>query len=452
MSVVRERAFPRQNSQSKLNIRDIEINTVSSKKSPFPAIFLFGAIHRAGAQRQKWRDGPSQRAGKNNKDYIDARNGIIKNAENAFRIRKGDLSMRRKNMAPDSSIVCSRVFAEWLLKQVNQNDSSGTIWLDPILKYCNSGYEELIAEELRKANQFYYTIREGSKNFTIHPSYKLVRLRAHDPADRSHILPVKGFRDGYSVLTTGAAFPGKQQFPFSFSERWDLRYFMDDCVLQGIKMMQIFEKEPDKIAYLHKSLSKRTDADELLVWEDLYKYFEFFIANEYHFVDNQFPFSLGPSCPDRMFSVNTYRNIIRRAAWDCVEICERMGLNKQYQEIFIVLLARTILLYGNKHCWDWRNRCRTIPDVIALADKTYDEYVEKIAVGKDLNDYCIKIRAFLNSRVKIVMESPNEENARGRADMRNIAEAHKDTALDDYISPQEMDFGNESDEVTDVII
>ena len=50
------------------------------------------------------------------------------------------------------------------------------------------------------------------------------------------------------------------------------------------------------------------------------------------------------------------------------------------------------------------------------------------------------------------MESPNEENARGRADMRNIAEAHKDTALDDYISPQEMDFGNESDEVTDVII
>ena len=116
------------------------------------------------------------------------------------------------------------------------------------------------------------------------------------------------------------------------------------------------------------------------------------------------------------------------------------------------MLARTILLYGNKHCWDWRNRCRTIPDVIALADKTYDEYVEKIAVGKDLNDYCIKIRAFLNSRVKIVMESPNEENARGRADMRNLAEAHKDTALDDYISPQEMDFGNESDEVTDVII
>ena len=64
MSVARERAFPRQNSQSKLDIRDIEINTVSSKKSPFPAIFLFGAIYRAWAQRQKWRNAPSQRAGK----------------------------------------------------------------------------------------------------------------------------------------------------------------------------------------------------------------------------------------------------------------------------------------------------------------------------------------------------------------------------------------------------
>ena len=54
--------------------------------------------------------------------------------------------------------------------------------------------------------------------------------------------------------------------------------------------------------------------------------------------------------------------------------------------------------------------------------------------------------------MKIVVESPNEENAGGRADMRNIAEAHKDTALDDYISPQEMDFGDESDEVTEVVI
>ena len=36
--------------------------------------------------------------------------------------------------------------------------------------------------------------------------------------------------------------------------------------------------------------------------------------------------------------------------------------------------------------------------------------------------------------------------------MRNIAEAHKDTTLDDYISLLEIDFGDESDEVTEVVI
>lgn len=85
-----------------------------------------------------------------------------------------------------------------------QNSSSDAIWLDLILRYCNAGYEELIAEELRKANQFYYTIREENNYFRIQPFYELVRLYAFAPADRAHIMREKTFQDGYSVLTTGS--------------------------------------------------------------------------------------------------------------------------------------------------------------------------------------------------------------------------------------------------------
>lgn len=352
--------------------------------------------------------------------------------------------MRNKAKLPDAVMVCSKVFAEWLLKQTNQSCSADIIWLDLILKYCNAAYDELIAEEMRKANQFHYQIKEEGNGFSILPSYDLVKMNANDPADKNHISSVTEFCDGYSVLTTGAAFPGKQQFPLEPSERWDLKYLIDECIYQGTKMAQIFEKDPLKCSSLSIGPSKRAkERSKILIWEDQYKYLEFIMANEYQFIDNQFPFCFGPSCPDRLLSMNTYHNIIRNASLDCAEICENRGMNKRYQEIFIVILARTILLYDsdfNKHLYKNTER------MIALADKAYQEYMEKVPAGTDPDDHCMKIRAFLNTRVKAVMERPNKEIAAERFNIQNTAAVHRDTALDNYISPQEMFARTEQDQ------
>lgn len=316
--------------------------------------------------------------------------------------------MKRNMKTSESTMVCSKDFAEWLLKQAIQDGPAEATWLDLILKYCNAAYDELINEELRKANQFFYKIKEEENCFRIIPSYELVKLNAVDPADRAHIVPMTEFCDGYSVLTTGAAFPGKQQFPFWPSDSWRLSYLIEECVFQGEKMM---------------SPANRAEGKEEQVMEDQYSYWEFISACEYQFIDNQFPYSFGPSCPDRILSMSTYHNIVRCAALDCADICERRGLNERYQEIFIAVLARTILLHScdNDHQYD------DINTVITLARKTYKGFIEETSEGTDLDDYCRKIRAFLNTRVKAVMKCPDKKTEEGRARVRDIAVAHRDT-------------------------
>lgn len=157
---------------------------------------------------------------------------------------------------------------------------------------------------------------------------------------------------------------------------------------------------------------------------------------------------MGPSCPDRMFSVNASRNIIRRTALYCAGFCERRNLHKQYQEIFLIVLARTVLLYSKG---SRRNRCKKIPDIIAMAERTYERYVADYTGWIDYDDYCGKLRVFLNSCIKMAVESPNEENARGRAAAREFALEHRDTAFNEYVSPQDMDFGDGATVMTDVV-
>lgn len=120
--------------------------------------------------------------------------------------------------------------------------------------------------------------------------------------------------------------------------------------------------------------------------------------------------------------MNASRNIIRRTALYCAGFCERRNLHKQYQEIFLIVLARTVLLYSKG---SRRNRCKKIPDIIAMAERTYERYVADYTGWIDYDDYCGKLRVFLNSCIKMAVESPNEENARGRAAAREFALEHR---------------------------
>ena len=321
---------------------------------------------------------------------------------------------RSRKFKPQSTMLCSREFALWLLKQSRKDRLGRRKWGDLILRYCNVSYDPLIEEEMRKGNRFFYHVETDDQIFTTCPTYALVRLKAGDWADEAHMEPFRGLCDGYSVLTTAAAFPGEEQARL-YEDKWGLQYLVDECIFQGQKLLAAANEEMKSslLSLLPDRLENRNSA---LIADDVYSYGEFIMACSPGYIDNLAPFSFGPICPDRLLSICTYHNVLRAAALDCARICEERGFTADHPELFCVILARTVLLAC---CRETKDQDTSISFLVSTAREDYSALIKKmLADGEAPTEACLKIRAFLNSGVHPVMEPLTRRLDKARVDVR----------------------------------
>lgn len=367
-------------------------------------------------------------------------------------IKKGETKQAGFEPTREDCMICSRKFAEWLLKISRDEGHAGEPWMNIILRYCNAAYPELIREELRKANDFYYyfTYDTAAGWISIHPSYEVVSLCALDPADEKHIRTAVHPVRGYSILTTGASFPGKQQDQYENSFPWNLSRLTWDCInflYNCFPKKGLTEEENRKVH--GRNLTQNFEPYTALVRDDVYSYREFQLAQEDEFIDNEPPFSYGPSCPDRLLWTGSYAHTRRALTIGAAGICKQLKIEKEYPEFFwLSIVCQMIgsaggIVVGKQY---------PLSSVMKMAEQAYAENLSWLLTDQEKNrkrldacamdlefDYCEMIYMSLCSEVNFKIEENMDDETRKMLDsMKEDALKNKAYAFAPYRSPQEI--------------
>lgn len=291
---------------------------------------------------------------------------------------------------PEKKMTCSYDFSLWLLEQNHRDGHDGDGWLDVILRYCNPSYPQVIREEIRKGNDMYYDLSWNREKRTciIRPSYRLAVLHADDVADERHIYDAEkaGYGDvcGYSVLTTGACFPGFQQGEHDFSVYPSLSNYTENDESRwqfAVTLMTVEEfrmlKDRSLTAAPYISYDRFTPTDT-------YDFEEFVISAEKGFKDS-YPGIGGRSCADKEISYKAQNNILKHLICDCARMCCAFGIVRTHQILYYAVLATYVL----KHNPGMRNGV-SVDSVIDAADRCFESVVKKypeLVMDKPVQDY-----------------------------------------------------------------
>lgn len=232
---------------------------------------------------------------------------------------------------PKREMLCSREYAQELLDISHDERHDGEKWLDVILRYSNPSYQFFYKEEMKKANSLYYRLKWDTAKMvcSLVPSYEVVCLKADETADADHIHNVNVPVTGYSILTTGACFPGAKQcetyyYMFSYGDPVRLADYLLESSEWLFENIIKPEKDMDEIVRVIKDRAfgypdHMGCVDDRFVFRDEYSFSEFVVASEKDFLDN-YPGVGGTRCPDRMLSNNAKENTYRALLRDCVSL------------------------------------------------------------------------------------------------------------------------------------
>ncbi|MCR4787751.1 MAG: hypothetical protein K5888_04105 [Lachnospiraceae bacterium] len=242
-------------------------------------------------------------------------------------------------------IYCSRTFADWMLnKNTADTDYPATSFHRLIRMYCRTNYKEFFDEEERKGTEFRYRLIPDNDRIRFESSYEVVFLPykgftigdSHEEIEPCEPEPLDKLIFGYRILQTRGFLPGSTQSAFWF-DAYSMDCLVNEIVSRSEKVEKFAKKNSISIDGILKEgegkcLGYNPEASKVK-WIDSFRAEEFQRAEERMFIDNEWPFSVGPSCPDRIICLQMYTRII----CELVKEADRLGLVPDKDEYFYEL-------------------------------------------------------------------------------------------------------------------
>ncbi len=271
-------------------------------------------------------------------------------------------------------MACSREFAEWLLRM---NDTLGfpvKSYYKLIRLFCRTQYKELLMEEERKANEFFYRLNEKDGKLTLESSYEMVFLPYEEDVRSFAPIHLNGIVLGYRVLQTRGYLPG--DYYNNLAHDYDSMRYIVDLFTNRNEVAKKFEVKDGN-------------------YIDVYKLAEFQNAEESFFIDNQMPYSFGPSCPDRMLCYNSHFNVLSHLM-DDVDSLHILGKDCKHYELRLVSVVSELLSIK----WD-KEGTLDKKKLLDTANERYMTYLLENEQNDSLDKLCENIRAGYKKRVII---------------------------------------------------
>ncbi len=275
-------------------------------------------------------------------------------------------------------MACSREFAEWLLRMNNTLDFPARTYYKLVRLFCRTQYKELMLEEMRKANEFFYSLTENDDGeLTLKSSYEMVFLPYEEDVRTFAPRPLNGTVLGYRVLQTRGYLPGSYYngLPHDYGS---MRYIIDLFCNRNAATEKLEVKNGNMT--------------------DIYKLSEFQRAEMTHFIDNQMPYSFGPSCPDRMLCYNTHFNILSHLM-DDVDSLQLIDKDCEHYELRLVS-AVSELLYAKMH----KTMIMDKKKLLDSANVRYMAFMNENGQSASLVELCCNIRDGYKKRVVIEID------------------------------------------------
>lgn len=271
-------------------------------------------------------------------------------------------------------MACSREFSEWLLKMNDTLDFPVKSYYKLIRLFCRTQYKELMLEEARKANELFYNLTENEEKLTMKSSYDLVFIPYEENVKTFAPIPVNEPVLGYRILQTRGYLPGSyyNELPRDYNS---MQYIVD--------------------LFCHRNTSTEKLEVKNGKLTDTYTLYEFQSAEMTSFIDNQMPYSYGPSCPDRMLCYNTHFNILSHLMKD-VDSLQLVDKDSEHYELRLVSVVSELLCA----IWDEAN----IMDKKKILDSANDRYLAYMNENEQnvsLDELCCKIKSGYKKRVII---------------------------------------------------
>lgn len=283
-----------------------------------------------------------------------------------------------RNINNDATgMVCSRQYAEWMMNMNEKLDFPVESYYLLVRLFSRPQYQAFFDEENRKGNNFTYHLLESAGKLTLKPTIDLVYLDYREIIDECTVEPFEDMILGYRILQTRGYLPGSYESVFYKS---DVSY--DNLI--------------EKLCNRPKSCAKLKEDDG--TWVDTYNRFEFQRAESKGFIDNEWPFSAGPACPDRLICYCSFYNILETLIKDI----KKLGLipeDSDSYELRVLSVASVILTYA----YQGRIRPKVVFDkmpILEQANTQFEQY-SKSKTDKELEDICRQINDGLEVHVKV---------------------------------------------------
>ncbi len=322
-------------------------------------------------------------------------------------------------------MYCSRQFADWMLLRNKQDlDYPALSYQKLIRLFCRPNYEEFFMEEERKGNQFVYDIVEVGDKIKLKSSYEIVYLPYEGVIEYDLPEEVDSFIPGYRILQTRGCMPGSTEAAFEFGNYYTMKYVVDEIALRA-EHIEKFAKE------------KKPDSG----LRDVYNSSEFQEAEMKDFIDNEWPFSAGPECPDKLICRQMYTRIIIHL----MKQTGRMGFAGDKEagryELRVAAYVAAILTFAWNKSFDVTKGIDK-NELFQKSKALYANYCK--SSDTDLDNICHTIRLGLSRDVNVVID--RTAGAYSDYDYKDNKEAPIGLTAEDYERFNSLDCIDCSDE------
>lgn len=339
-----------------------------------------------------------------------------------------------------NGMICSKRFADWMIEKNQQDtDYPAQTYYKLIRLFCRTNYSEFYAEEECKGNEFLYNILVDGDRIVLKSTYDLVFLPYDGRAvsDAVNLLDadipesVDYFVPGYRVLQTRGYMPGSAAKAFKGEDCFCVKYIVDEILLMADRI-EDFAKSHDLdidhiltvgegagLGYNHIAGYVKLD--------DVFRASEFQAAEERGFIDNEYPYSMGPQCPDKIICRQMYTRIIGRLMKEADRLGLVSGKDSDSYELRVASYVAAILSFVTNDGFSLSQGISR-NSLEKRANELFDEYL--LSSGQELDAVCRRIRIGLLWSVTVVID--RSSRICFDYDCEDVTEAPIGLTSDDY--------------------